>query len=159
MRTVVTPMRESIFHRKLAQDSRWAEAYKAVCDAYKRLEPKFAIRHDNFGGYRLIYTRKEVVPPATVFRQNPIGFVRAVPEGVVTDLSVMSSERTGEQLLLLGPMRFVNSDCTPNCEYDFSNMSGLVELRVKRRILPGDEIFVKYGPQFFEFNECKCRTC
>ena len=92
-------------------------------------------------------------------RRNPVGFVAAIPDGVVTDLSVMSSENTGEQLLLLGPVRFVNSDCTPNCEYDFTSDSGIVQLKVKQRISPGDELFVKYGPEFFEFNSCLCRTC
>ena len=71
----------------------------------------------------------------------------------------MSSERSGKQLILLGPVRFVNSDCEPNCEYDFSSDSGIVQLRVKKRLNPGDEVFVKYGPDFFELNECRCRTC
>ena len=97
--------------------------------------------------------------PATVFRRNPVGFVRAIPDGVVTNLSVMRSERTGEQLLLQGPLRFVNSDCNPNVEYDYSSDLGVVQLRVKRKIKPGDELFVKYGDEFFESNCCLCRTC
>ena len=32
-------------------------------------------------------------------------------------------------------------------------------MKLKRRISPGDELFVKYGPEFFEFNSCLCRTC
>ena len=158
MRTV-TPMRETLFDRKIAKDSVWKEAYEAVCKAYKNLQPNFEIKFDNFGGYRLMYTGKSTVQPPTILRRVPIGFVRAVPEGAVTDLSVMSSTRTNEQLLLLGPLRFANSDCSPNCEYDFSSLAGIVELKVKRRLLPGDEILVKYGPEFFEFQECKCRTC
>ena len=94
-----------------------------------------------------------------MFKPSPVGFVKPVPDGVVTDLSVMSSQRTNEQLLLLGPMRFVNSDCSPNCAYNFSGDDGLVKLDVRRRISPGDEIFVKYGPEFFELNACRCRTC
>ena len=76
------------------------------------------IRHNNFGGYRLLYVGKTVVQPPFVFRRKPVGFIRPIPDGVVTNLSVMSSERTGEQLLMLGPLRFGNSDCSPNCEYD-----------------------------------------
>ena len=53
----------------------------------------------------------------------------------------------------------MNSDCNPNAEYDFSSEDGIIQIRVKRRIKPGDEIFVKYGPHFFEFNACLCRTC
>ena len=69
----------------------------------------------------------------------------------------MSSERTGETLLLLGPLRFLNSDFEPNCEYDYSSDSVIVQLRVRRWVNPGDELFVKYGPEFFEANAC--RTC
>ena len=56
-------------------------------------------------------------------------------------------------------MRFVKSHCRPNCEYDFSNQSDIVQLRVKRKLCPIDEVFVKYGTNFFEENTCLCRTC
>ncbi|XP_075264000.1 uncharacterized protein LOC142355849 [Convolutriloba macropyga] len=158
MRTI-EPIREAIFRRKTENDQKWINTYKEVCESYKKLEPNFAIRHDNYGGYRMLYTGSSVVSPCTVLRRNPIGFVREIPDGVVTELSVMSSERTGKQLILLGPMRFINSDCSPNCEYDFSSETGIVQLRVKKRINPGEEIFVKYGPDFFDKNSCLCRTC
>ena len=61
-----------------------------------------------------MYSGKHPVNPPSVLRRNPVGFISVVPEGVVTDLSIMSSERTCEQYILLGPMRFVNSDCSPN---------------------------------------------
>ena len=99
-----------------------------------------------------MYRGNKVLTPSTILRRNPIGFVVPVPEGVVTNLSVMSTERTGEQLLLLRPMRFNNSDCQPNCEYDFSSVLGIVQFRVKRRINPDDEIFVIYGSEFFDEN-------
>ena len=38
-------------------------------------------------------------------------------------------------------------------------MSSVVQLRIKKRINPGDELFVKYGAEFFELNSCLCRTC
>ena len=106
-----------------------------------------------------MYNVKDVIKPPYVFKKNPIGFVKVVPKGAVSNLSVMTSERTGQELLLLGPLRFVNSDCNPNCEYDYSDDAGLVQLRVKRKISPGDELLVKYGPQFFESNSCLCRSC
>ena len=65
----------------------------------------------------------------------------------------------GDQLLLVGPMRFVNSDCDPNCEYDFSSSDGVVQLKVKRTAYPGSEVLVKYGDEFFEKNTCRCQTC
>ena len=155
----VEPISEAIFERKINKDEKWKNAYNALCTAYQNLIPLFSIRHDKFGGYCLCYAGKNVVKPPYFFRRNPIGFVRDVPEGSVTNLSVMSSERTGRQLLLLGPVRFVNSDCEPNCEYDFSSESGIIQLSVKKKINPGDELFVKYGPDFFDNNACLCRTC
>ena len=104
----VQPLRETIFNRKILKEKKWNDTYEAVCEAYKQLPPNFKIAHDSFCGYRLLYTGKNVVKPPHVFKPSPIGFVKAVPDGVVTDLSVMSSRRTNEQLLLLGPIRFVN---------------------------------------------------
>ena len=157
MRTV-EPMKEGIFRRNLRREQKWKNAYQVVCSAYENLAPNFEIRHDSFGCYRVLYAGKDPIQPLIVLKQNPIGFIKEVPEGVVTNLSVMSSERTGKQLLLLVPMRFVNSDCSPNCEYDFSSEVGIVQLRVRKRINHGDEILVKYGPDFFEMNACRCRT-
>ena len=155
----VTPMRESSFERKLKNEIKWRDMFETVSNAYKNLSPNFEIVHDQFGGYRLIYRGSNVLKPSSILRQNPVGFVAVVPDGAVTDLSIMSSERTGEQLLLLGPIRFVNSDCEPNCDYDFSGDYGTVQLRVKRRINPGEELFVKCGAEVFEKNSCLCRTC
>ena len=92
-------------------------------------------------------------------QEKPCLFYQRGPRGCGNKLSLMSPELTGKQLLLLGPMRFVNSDCSPNCEYDFSSELNFVQLRVKKRLNPGDEVIVKYGPDFFETNACLCRTC
>ena len=158
MRTV-KPMLETIFEKKLETNENWRNAYETVCAAYRNLNPLFSICYDNYGGYRLLYTGKSSVSAQTVFKRNSLGFVREIPEGVVTDLSIMSSEQTGKQLSLLGPVRFVILDCNPNAEYDFSSEDEIKQLRVKRLIKPGDKIFVNYGPHFFEFNACLCRTC
>ena len=157
--TCVEPMRESLLLRKLENDAIWRDVYETVSRAYKNLAPHFLICHDQYGGYRLTYTGKTVVQPPFVFRRNPVGFIRPIPDGVVKNLSVMTSERTGDQLLPLGPIRFVNSDCNPNCQYDLSSDLGIVQLRAIKKIKPGDELFVKYGAEFFEYNCCLCRTC
>ena len=148
-----------MIERLSVEEADWGEAYTVLLNAYRDLQPDFSIEYDSFDGYRLIYRVKMFVRTPTVFRGLPASFVRAVPDESVTDLSVMSSERTGEQLILLGPVRFVNSDCNPNCVYDFSSDSGIVQLRVKKPIKPGDEIFVRYGEDYFEVNSCRCRTC
>ena len=155
----VQSMRETIFERKIANDVDWRKTFEVLCNAYKDLSPNFSIEHDLFGGYRFMYRGKTVLKPPFVLKRIPVGFVKPVPEGVVTNLSVMSSERTGGLLLLLGPVRFVNSDCNPNAEYNFSSDAGIVQLKLRKRINPGDEIIVKYGSEFFELNSCLCRTC
>ena len=155
----IEPMRESIFLRKISRDILCKETYQVLCQSYQNLQPLFSIVHDNCGGYRLLYNGRAVVSPQYVFKRNPVGFVAPIPDGVVTEFSVIRSARTGQQLLLLGLIRFVNSDCEPNCEFDFASDCGIVQLRVKKRINPGDEIFAKYGPKFFEINACLCRTC
>ena len=156
---ILNPLKEPIFNRKIDSCSVWKEAYRSFCSAYENLKPTFSIRHDNYGGYKLVYTGKDSVTPPHVFKKNPIGIVTAIPKGAVTNLSVMTSERTGQELLSLGPLRFAKSDCNPNCEYDYSSDAGFVQLRLKRKVNPGDELLVKYGPQFFEENCCMCRTC
>ena len=152
--TTIKPMREGIFEGKLAREPKWAETFEVISNSYKKLQESFEIRHNSFGGYRLMYQGKSAIWPPTVLKRKPIGFVAPLPSGVESQLSGMSSERTGQQLLLLGPLRFVNSDCCPNTEYDFASDMGIVQLRVKKKICPGDEIFVKYGPEFFETNAC-----
>ena len=91
----IEPLRESIFQRKLANNTNWKETFDVVCSAYGNLSPNFKICHDNFGGYRLMYKGTQALSPSTVLKRVPVGFIAAVPEGVVTDLSVMASERTG----------------------------------------------------------------
>ena len=155
----IQTLRESSFERKLNSDCRFRDTFEAIGLAYTKLEPSFKFRSDNYGGYRLLFEGTEIVWPPAIFKRNPLGFVTPVPDSVVTDLSLMSSERTGQQMLVLGPIRFVNSDCNPNCEYDFSSDCGIVQLKVKRKVKPGDQFFVKYGPEFFEYNSCLCKTC
>ena len=158
MRTI-EPMNAVIFQRNLSRDIGGGKVLMLCVRLTKTCIQDFKKKYDSFGGYKLIYSDNKVLMPSTVLRRNPIGFLAPVAKNIVTDLSVMSSERTGETLLLLGPLRFLNSDCEPNCEYDYSSDSGIVQLRVRRRVNPGDELFVKYGPEFFEANACRCRTC
>ena len=117
----------------------------------------FDIVHDQYGGYRLVYNGSDEVNAGTVFRRSPVGFVKPIPDGVY-DLSIIRSERTGSNMVLLGRVRFINSDCSPNCEYDFSSDVGIVQIRVRRKLNKGDEVFVKYGEDFFASTQSRCRT-
>ena len=89
------------------------ENFDAVCAAYKNLYPRFQIKYDSFGGYKLIYSDNKVLMPSTVLRRNPIGFLAPVAKNIVTDLSVMLSERTGETLLLLDHFVFLTRIANP----------------------------------------------
>ena len=154
---IVRPLSERRFDHLVATTKLWSETYETVCSSYANLVPNFKIDLDKHNGYRLLYVGSDDLKPSAVIK-GPVGFVRPIRNGV-TDWSVMCSERTGETLLLVGPVRFVNSDCNPNCEYDYSSVSGVVQLRTKKRISSNSEILVKYGPDFFEQNSCKCQTC
>ena len=95
----------------------------------------------------MFYVGNSDIPAGQVLRRVPVGFLAPSPEDV-TNLSVMKSERKHEQLLLLGPIRFLNSDCSPMCDYDFSNDNGVVEIITKRRIKTREDLLVKYGNYF-----------
>ena len=154
---IVRPISERLFEKKLKESKEWKNTFSVVKSAYLALNPYFEVAPDRYGGFGLFYRGKEPIESRTVLRTTPCGFVRTLPDGV-TDWSVMTSERSNEQLLLVDPIRFVNSDCDPNCEYDFSSEAGVVQLRTKRRIFSGSELLVCYSDEYFDISSCKCRT-
>ncbi|KAG0632681.1 hypothetical protein HOY80DRAFT_885127 [Tuber brumale] len=79
---------------------------------------------------------------------------------VQSDFSIIYSSRVGAMSLLLGPARFINHDCQPNCKFTTAGKEH-VNLYVERDIKAGEEITVKYADDYFgEGNrECLCRTC
>ena len=96
---------------------------------------------------------KQVLP------ESPIGFLVPIPDNI-TDLSIIRKvSNPKDSFLMLGPVRFVNSDCNPNAEYDFSSENKVVKLRSLRSINPKEEILVKYSEDFFESYCCLCRSC
>ncbi|UZJ51413.1 hypothetical protein CBS101457_000733 [Exobasidium rhododendri] len=76
------------------------------------------------------------------------------------DFSVIRSARKGCSQLLLGPARFVNHDCEPNCEFHRLGPSQMV-FKCLRNIGLNEEITTYYGDNYFEVGnaECLCRTC
>ncbi|PWN32114.1 uncharacterized protein FA14DRAFT_162367 [Meira miltonrushii] len=76
------------------------------------------------------------------------------------DFSVIRSARKGCSQLLLGPARFVNHDCDPNCEFHRLGQSQMV-FRCLRDVGLNEEITTYYGDNYFEVGnaECMCRTC
>ena len=138
----------------------WESAYSHVRYLYESIKDSFAIKHDNYGGYKLIYSGIESIPGRTVLPNEPKGILRIIPEDF-TDLSVIYKVSDKETAyLMLGPIRFINSDCEPNCEYDFSSLDKtLVRLRTLKKLKTNDEVLLKYNDDFFSNHECKCRTC
>ncbi|KAJ7651146.1 hypothetical protein FB45DRAFT_731006 [Roridomyces roridus] len=74
--------------------------------------------------------------------------------------SVIRSSKTGKEHLFLGPARFVNHDCSNNCEL-FWGQGKYIGVRVLRPIVPGEEITVNYGAGYFgvDNRNCLCETC
>lgn len=76
------------------------------------------------------------------------------------DFSVIRSARKACSQLLLGPARFVNHDCNPNCEFYRLGHSHMI-FKCLRDISLNEEITTFYGENYFEANnsECMCATC
>ena len=158
--TVTRLWRHAMFEKKCQEDIAYQDCYSLCSKAYKDLDSLFNIVPDNYGGYKLTYVGMDDVPPDTVFKTCPVGFLAPVPDNI-TDLSVIkkTSQNNPQDFLMLGPVRFVNSDCNPNCEYDFTSQQRVVRIKTLTKVKSGDEIVVKYGAEFFEAHQCLCSSC
>ena len=155
----VVPLMSSEQYEKFLQNSEDArKVHKVLDQAYKDLGAEFKIVHDLYGGYCLKYVGDKVIQKGFVFRDAPMGLLARVGPNQ-TKLSVVTKTSGGGEFLMLGTIRFVNSDCEPNCEYDLSSSDNIVKLRVKRKIKKNDELTVNYGQQFFGRFVCQCPTC
>lgn len=76
-----------------------------------------------------------------------------------TDFSIIHTSRNGNANLLLGPARFVNHDCNPNCS--FSRKGKKISLRAIKEIHVGQEVTVTYAKNYFGYRnrECRCVSC
>ncbi|KAG0220236.1 Histone-lysine N-methyltransferase set9 [Mortierella sp. NVP41] len=80
-------------------------------------------------------------------------------ENRTSDFSVIKTSRRGT-CLFLGPARFVNHDCDPNCSF-MSAGSSAIYFKVQKLINVNDEITTNYGDNYFgvDNQECLCATC
>ncbi|XP_022182840.1 histone-lysine N-methyltransferase KMT5B-like [Myzus persicae] len=79
----------------------------------------------------------------------------------VNDFSVFTRSRSQKQHLYLGPAAYVNHDCESNAVFSPIGEPSYIEIASLKVILPGEEITVFYGHDFFgKSNErCACLTC
>lgn len=77
-----------------------------------------------------------------------------------SDFSVICTSRMKGTSVLLGPARFVNHDCDPNCKFITTNKDNITIMAI-RNIAMGEEITIKYSEDYFGDNncECLCQTC
>ncbi|RPB24182.1 hypothetical protein L211DRAFT_213576 [Terfezia boudieri ATCC MYA-4762] len=77
-----------------------------------------------------------------------------------SDFSVICTSRMKGTSVLLGPARFVNHDCDPNCKFITTNKDNITIMAI-RNITMGEEITIKYSEDYFGENncECLCQTC
>ena len=148
------------FYKWIQTKKPWKSCYETLLAAYDTISSDFKIVHDEYGGYKMMYIGKKCLRAKTVLVDGPKGFIKPIVEGT-TDLSVITkTSDLSQSYLMLGPVRFVNSDCEPNCEYDFSCQdTTIVRLRTLKTIHENMEINVMYGPEFFDEEECCCLTC
>ncbi|KAG8965846.1 Histone-lysine N-methyltransferase set9 [Tulasnella sp. 419] len=79
--------------------------------------------------------------------------------GISRDFSVIHSKQKRCNQLFLGPARFVNHDCKPNC--DLIRDGRYITFRVLRFIGAGEEVTGWYGEDYFGDGnrDCLCESC
>ncbi|KAG0298312.1 Histone-lysine N-methyltransferase set9 [Linnemannia gamsii] len=75
-------------------------------------------------------------------------------ETKTSDFSVIKTSRRGT-CLFLGPARFVNHDCDPNCSF-MSAGSSAIYFKVQKPISVNDEITTHYGDNYFGVDNQEC---
>ncbi|GJJ73041.1 [histone H4]-N-methyl-L-lysine20 N-methyltransferase [Entomortierella parvispora] len=80
-------------------------------------------------------------------------------QNLTRDFSVIKTSRRGTNIFL-GPARFVNHDCDPNCAF-VSRGAHTVYLKATKNIVPNEELTVYYDDNYFGENncDCLCATC
>ncbi|KAJ2453538.1 histone lysine methyltransferase Set9 [Coemansia sp. RSA 2336] len=123
--------------------------------------------------YKVVTGKSEARVVAT--KRYELGMVISLCSGSVAKLSEKETQRMAEEhadfsviwwqkqksmCLFLGPARFVNHDCNPNCQFT-SLGSDAICFQALRTIEPGEEITTHYGNSYFgaENCECLCATC
>eukprot|EP00834_Sanchytrium_tribonematis_P006313 NODE_454_length_7238_cov_0.603306.p1 type:complete len:497 gc:universal NODE_454_length_7238_cov_0.603306:2179-3669(+) len=73
------------------------------------------------------------------------------------DYSVISLNKNTKSLLL-GPIRFINHDCNPNCKFSRTG-NNTIGLKAIADIRSGEEFYVNFSEFYFIGEDCFCNTC
>ena len=100
--------------------------------------------------------------------KNLVGSSRVITDDFEKQLGVqkvdtsciIESSRTKSAMVVIGPISFVNHDCSPNCRFEVLP-NNLVGLQAIKAIQAGDELTISYGENYFgrENKSCECATC
>ena len=120
------------------------------------------IRPDFFDGHGLFYQGKKTLEKRQ--RISILGYLEKIPKKDEPDFSNLSvmAPREGSKLsrVMVGPARFVNHSCRPNCDYQAVEINGkkAVQIVTRQQILTGTELLCFYGTDFFGpgNRDCKC---
>jgi len=79
----------------------------------------------------------------------------------VNDFSVFTRSRSLKQHVYLDPAAYINHDCESNTVFSSIGEPSYVQIKSVKEILPGEEITVFYGRDYFSINNAKyeCMTC
>ena len=126
--------------------------------SFDRVVPPFALDqqmgHTSLG----VFTKEKLFSSDIV--KGVVGLLASMPSRCINrgknDFSVHST--TAGQILMLGPVSFVNSSCRPNCEYQLDKKNMVMRLRVKTglEIGLGEELNVQYSGSYFGENRDTC---
>ena len=159
---------------KITPDEYWASVREnSLYEKYDKLlracyaaskQSLFKILPDNFGGFGFFYHGSELLKKSNTCPENVWALLENIDEEdehLIEPISVFRpTDACRKARLMVGAVRFVNHSCVPNCEYIVSNIKGVkcIKLKIIKNLLPGDELFVFYGSDFFDAGNrnCKC---
>ena len=156
-------------YQELLTKHKIARTYEQILsNCYQEVkDSSFSIKFDSFNGYGLYYEGKHKLR-SNDKRNYRIPELRALIQRVpkfledqIKPVSVFApTDLCSQMRIMVGPVRFANHSCDPNCEYvvtEHKNMK-FVRLQILKDIEPYTEISVYYGANFFETgnSSCKC---
>ena len=124
--TLVEMLSPAEYMEALTTDSGLQEFDALLRDSYNAaLENNFVFKEDAYGGYRLFYVGENQLRPRkshpVKMLPSVIGLVEKIPQDSLAsfkDISIFrKTDACSFDRVMLGPTRFANHSCQPNCRY------------------------------------------